>query len=548
MASHELSFWGWGYAHRFASLGERGKLGLQLRLALGISSQTPRRPARLKSVELAEPRIAVPEPFRGFCSGGREDRIRHTYGRAYPDLVRGFQGDFSPAPDLVAYPRREEDISELLDWASGARVAVIPYGGGTSVVGGVEGEVGDGFDGVLSLDLRGLDRVLEVDPVSRAARIQAGATGPGLEAQLAEHGLTLRHYPQSYEFSTLGGWIATRSGGHYATLKTHIDDFVESTRMLTPAGVLESRRLPASGAGPSPDRLVMGSEGILGVITEAWMRLQERPRFRSRAQLRFSDWKQAVQAARAIAQAGLHPANCRLLDRREARLHRVVDDDSHVLILAFESAQVPVREALEQAMSLAQAAGGRSAEKPVHREEGGEDARTDADGRWRRAFFDAPYLQTNLVSLGVIADTFETACTWDRFEDLHETVVAAVRDASRRVCGRAAFVSCRFTHVYPDGPAPYYTFIAPGRRGAEIEQWQQIKGAASAALLDQGATITHHHAVGRVHRPWYAEQSPKLFRDALAATKGRLDPAGILNPGVLLPATGPSEPGQSLDG
>src|SRR5439155_11927905 len=215
----------------------------------------------------------------------------------------GFSGDFSAAPDLVAYPETEQDVVAILDWCGSAGVPCVPYGGGSSVVAGVE------CPGAVSMDLTRLDKVLEVDTVSRAARIQAGALGPVLEDQLRPHGYTLRHFPQSFEFSTLGGWLATRSGGHYATNYTHIDDFVESLRVVTPAGVLESRRLPGSGAGPSPDRMFLGSEGILGVITEAWMRVQDRPTFRASAGARFASFVDAVAATRAISQAGLFPAN-----------------------------------------------------------------------------------------------------------------------------------------------------------------------------------------------------------------------------------------------
>ncbi len=546
MSERQLSHWAWGYADKLPTRHRRLVTAGQLQLVLGFGAGLPRNPVPLKKVKLPAPRIELPGRLAPFSSSEREERIRHTYGRSYRDVVRGFYGDFTPAPDFVARPTNEAEIAELFDWAAGQRVAVIPYGGGTNVVGSVEGEVGSSYNGVVSVDLRRFDRVLEVDPLSRAARIQAGATGPALERQLAMHGLTLRHYPQSFELSTLGGWIATRSGGHFATVYTHIDELVESLRMMSPAGLSESRRLPGSGAGPSGDRMVMGSEGTLGILTEAWMRVQARPRFRSRANVFFDDWKRAVDATRTIAQSGLHPANCRLLDRREAALHRVTADGSSVLILAFESADVPVRERLLTALRLATEAGGRCPGGARHREDDGKDSGGDAASAWRQAFFDAPYLQASLVSLGVIADTFETSCTWDRFPALHEALVHEVGSAMERVCpprgikgGRHSgkgFLSCRFTHVYPDGPAPYYTFIAPGKRHGELEQWAEIKRVASETLLAQGATITHHHAVGRIHRPYYERQVPELLRAALAAAKRQLDPAGVMNPGALLQA------------
>jgi alkyldihydroxyacetonephosphate synthase len=403
---------------------------------------------------------------------------------------------------------------------------VIPFGGGTSVVGGVEGDVPEAYAGVVTVDLKALDRVLEVDAVSRAARIQAGALGPVLERQLGEQGMTLRHFPQSFEFSTLGGWIATRSGGHFATLYTHIDDLVESVRALTPEGLWESRRLPGSGAGVSPDRMLIGSEGILGVITEAWVRVRPRPTHRSSTAVRFPDLLTGAAAVRALSQSGLYPTNCRLIDAEEAKLTGSGDGTSAVLVLGFESAEHDVEPWMSLALECCSDHGGtweRRGPRP-----GG-----DAVGSWREAFLRAPYLRDTFVAIGVLSETFETAITWERFEDFHRSVLHATRDAVRSVCG-AGTVTCRFTHVYPDGPAPYYTILAPARRGSELEQWAEIKQAASEVLIAAGATITHHHAVGRDHRRWYDRQRPDPFAAALRAAKAAVDPAGMLNPGVLI--------------
>ncbi len=530
MPDAERSFWGWGYEGRLPDEEARRSLGMQLGAALGVGALAPRPLPKLESVRLRAPRIAPPTGLHG--SAERRDRVMHTYGKGYRDLVRGFAGDFTPAPDWVAYPEDEREVAELLAFCARESVAAIPFGGGTSVVGGVEGVVDDRYRGVVSIDLRRMDRVLEVDAVSRSARIQAGATGPRLEEGLAPHGLTLRHFPQSFELSTLGGWIATRAGGHFATLYTHIDDLVESVRMVTPTGLFETRRLPASGAGPAPERLVLGSEGILGVVTEAWVRVQARPRFRVSASVRFASFEEGVTATRAIAQAGLYPSNCRLLDAREAMLHGVPAEGSAVLLLAFESADHPLEAWMARALDLAKGAGGSCPEGPRTREASGEGGAVDA-AAWRKAFLDAPYLQSALVTLGAVVDTFETACTWDRFEALHRAVGDAVTTAMQEACG-AGLLTCRFTHVYPDGPAPYYTFLAPGRPGEEIAQWERIKRAASEALLEQGATITHHHAVGRLHRPWHERERPEPFGRALQAAKRTIDPAGILNPGVLV--------------
>ena len=528
-------YWGWGLEG--GGPNEDQAAGIASTLAQRFGSEVVLRPApRLADVELPTPRVDPPDALAGLCSAEPHDRASHTYGKSYRDLVRGARGEFESAPDAVAYPRSEGDVAALLDWCSDARVAAIPYGGGSSVVGGVEARVGDAYAGAVSIDLARLGEVLEIDRASRAARIQAGILGPALENALRPHGLTLRHFPQSFEFSSLGGWIATRAGGHFATLYTHIDDFVESLRAVTPRGVIETRRLPGSGAGPSPDRLLLGSEGTLGVITEAWMRLQDRPRFRAGTSVRFegSDgFLRGARAVRALAQSGLHPSNCRLLDPGEARTGGAAAGDAAVLVLGFESADHPLDAWMARAVELCRDAGGAVPEGAVATRTDAEGARQGAAGAWRNAFLNAPYLRDVLVRASFISETFETAITWDRFEAFHAAVMEAAQDAVKRVCG-AGSVTCRFTHVYPDGPAPYYTVLAPGRPGDEIAQWDEIKSAASEALLRHGGTITHHHAVGRDHRPWYDRQRPDVFAEALRAAKAAVDPAAVMNPGVLI--------------
>ena len=450
--------------------------------------------------------------------------------------MRAFRGRFDHPPDVVAHPRDERELEQLLDWCAETGSAAIPFGGGTSVVGGVEPRAP--HDAVVTIDLKRMNRVLEVDSVSRAARIQAGATGPELEGQLQRHRMTLRHYPQSFELSTLGGWIATRAGGHFATLHTHIDDFVESVRAITPSGAWESRRLPSSGAGPSPDRLLIGSEGILGVITEAWVRVQEPPAFRESAAVLFDGFQQGAGAVRALAQSRLFPSNCRLLDPGEAALTNAAPDGRALLVLGFEGPH-PVGGPMAQALELCGDHGGEASERRGESERSRDPAQPDASDRWRDAFLRAPYLRDTLVAAGVLAETFESAATWDRFE----AFVREVRERTEAALPGEARVTCRITHAYPDGAAPYFTVLAPARRGAELEQWDEVKQAASEAIAAAGGTITHHHAVGRDHRPWYDRQRPEPFAEALRAAKAALDPAGILNPGVLIdPAREGSDP------
>ncbi|HZN19558.1 MAG TPA: FAD-binding oxidoreductase [Micromonosporaceae bacterium] len=513
----ERSWWGWGWADQALDTAATSALAERVRpfLPLDGTLLTPPDPDAL---DLPAPRLAPPAALAGICRTDPRTRAAHAHGKAYRDVVRNLHGELANPPDLVAYPVAEADVVAVLDWASGTGTPVVPYGGGTSVVGGVEYR-GDGP--WVSLDLSTLDRVLAVDETSLAARVQAGILGPAVEDHLRRYGLTLRHYPQSFEFASVGGWLATRAGGHFATGYTHIDDAVEALRVVTPVGVGESLRVPASGAGPAPDRLWLGSEGTLGVIVEAWLRVLRRPQFRAACTLSFMEYDDGVAAVREIVQAGLRPSNCRLLDPLEAMLGAGATDGGSRLLLGFESADHPVDAALARAVEIG-------------RGHTGTPSTADVAGEWRGAFLRAPYRRDALARLGVAVETVETACTWDRLPQLRDQVVEAVAAAGVAATGSPALVSTRFSHVYPDGPAPYFTVYAAARRGAEVKIWDQLKAAASEAVTASGGTITHHHAVGRDHRPWYDRQRPEPFAAALRAAKHELDPAGILNPGILV--------------
>ncbi len=492
------SWWGWGWAdealdpHELDQLAERVRAFLPLD---GLVTEEPEVP------ELRASRLRPPS-----FGASRDDalaRASHTYGKAYRDVIRCLHGTLPNPPDLIVYPASLREVEDVLGWASDQGAVVIPFGGGSSVVGGVEYR---GDLPVAVLDLSKLDKVLEVDETSLAVRTEAGIFGPALEQHLRPQGLTLRHFPQSFEFSTVGGWLATRAGGHFATGYTHIDDLVEAMTVVTPGGTSQTARVPASGAGPEPNRLWLGSEGALGIITEAWLRVQRRPVHKEGVAVTFDTYPQAVTATRLIAQSGLNPANCRLLDPLEAMLGAGALDGASRLVLGFESADHPVSANLERALDICRAHGGVPG---------------SAD-QWRGTFLRGPYLRDGLARLGVVVETFETACTWSAFEALHAAVLDAVSPG---------FVTCRFTHVYPDGPAPYFTVYAAGTRGGEVAIWDELKARASQAIVANGGTITHHHAVGRDHVPWY--RPPALFTEALRSVKATLDPQGILNPGVL---------------
>ena len=536
-----LKYWGWGYED--AGLDGEQTKALLATFAddFGIAPSRDGAFPALDAIDLPTSRLDVPSNLADVCTDDRFERVYHAFGQSQPDSIRTYDGDFAHAPDVVAFPESETHIAEIYEWADKAGAAVIPWGAGSSVVGGVTSDVGGGYNGTISVDMGRMNKVLEVDEVSRAARIQGGARGPELEAQLKPHGLTLRHFPQSFEHSTFGGWVATRSGGHFATLYTHIDDLVEATTTVTPAGNIQTRRLPGTGAGPSPDRFVaMGSEGALGIITEGWARLQGRPTFKATAGYRFTDFFDAARAVRAVSQAGLFPANVRIVDGTELQVNGAGDGSFTLMVVSFESADHPVDAWMARAEQCCLDHG---AEVDVAWRDNPEAHLQGAVGAWRTAFIRMPYNREQLTPRGIISDTFETAITWDRFEEFYGAIKEATQQAIRDVTGHDGAVSCRFSHAYPDGPAPYFAFHAPGDPGvgeggsAMLQQWQEIKNRCSDALLAHGGTITHHHAVGRDHQKWYEQQRPALFGDVLADAKKRLDPKGMLNPGVIVGET-----------
>ncbi|MDG1229912.1 MAG: FAD-binding oxidoreductase [SAR86 cluster bacterium] len=534
----ERKFWGWGYEDELLSEEEENNIDKRIAETFQLDSVERIDIPKAEQIELPKSRINPPKSLGSIFSQNQLERLNHSYGKSFPDSARSILGLFPSPPDLIAYPNSEQEITEILDWASSNDIAVIPYGGGSSVCGGVETDVGGDYAGVISLDMKNLNQIIEIDKDSRTASIQGGILGPELESKLKEYDLTMRHYPQSFEFSTLGGWIATRSGGHYATLYTHIDDFVESLKMITPSGLFETRRLPGSGAGPSPDRFAIGSEGIMGIITEASMRLQDRPTYRSSATVEFQDYEDALNALRQISQSGLFPSNCRVLDSNEALLNGAGNGTKHLLILSFESADHDKSMALGRALEISKDNNGLFEPQSKNK----EDAhRSGSSGSWRSSFIKAPYLRESFTRRGIIQDTFETSITWDRGFEFIEDIKAETTKAIELITGKPSLVTCRITHSYPDGLAPYFTFGAYATPKTMIDIWKEIKLATNEICNSMGGTVTHHHAVGRDHRPnGYDKQRPELYRKVLISAKSTLDPKGVMNPGVLIDPQGKS--------
>jgi alkyldihydroxyacetonephosphate synthase len=413
-------FYGWGYEGDEVSPQEVVEFEKAWTRLLGVSDFTAVPFPTEDSINLRPSRVKVPASLQAICTTDKYDRLYHTYGASSADVAYAVRGEFRNPPDAVAYPRTEEDIVKLFHWCEDDSLAAIPYGGGTSVVGGVNPPQHDRYRGTLSIDMKYFNKVLEIDHASQAARIQTGVLGPHLEQQLKSSGLTLRFFLQAWEFSSLGGWIATRAAGHFATVYTQIDDHIESMKVVTPAGNIESRRFPVSGSGPNPDRLFLGSEGALGIITEAWVRLHRRPKYRQLTSVRFADYDKAVEATRCISQSGLYPANARLVEREEAAYTGSSDGTYDILVLGFESADHPVDCWMKRALEICGDFGGTWDEESFS---GGAHVDPGAKS-WRDKFLRGPYLREHAIARGVMRETMETAITWERFAKLREHVKA----------------------------------------------------------------------------------------------------------------------------
>jgi len=469
-------------------------------------------------------------------------RIEHAGGKSYPDLYRLRTGDGSNAPDAVVVPGSPGEVAALLTVCAEHRVAVVPFGGGTSVVGGVgAGTDHERFTAVIALDLRRLDDMAAVDPISRTATLGPGLRGPEAEQALHAHGLTLGHYPQSHQEATVGGYVATRSAGQASTGYGRIDDNVVGLRLATPRGELVlGGRAPASAAGPRLLDVVVGSEGTLGVITEVTLRVAPLPTAKRHAAWVFPSFVAGTNALHGLThelgRAAL-PTICRLSDEDETRVNLTLAggsgrrllryvragglDRPALLVLVWEGTdERELRHRYRAARRLLGQAGGRRLPKQVGR-------------AWERGRFSGPYLRDELMDHRFLVETLETATSWANLSRLHEAVGAAIRGALE-VEDRRAVVMCHVSHVYPDGASLYYTFVTPESEDP-LAQWRQVKAAASQAIIDAGGTITHHHAVGTDHRAYLPAEIGEVGVGLLRAIKTELDPSGILNPGKLIP-------------
>ncbi|HEX5192492.1 MAG TPA: FAD-binding oxidoreductase [Solirubrobacteraceae bacterium] len=534
----EMSWHGWGDPAQATPLPET--LHAVLRETLGVGDPRPA-PRSVDRVRLAEPRLErrMALELAGIVGadgvyGDHETRLRHALGRSTPDLLALRAGTPLPAPDLVLTPDSHEQVLTVLQRCSLRRIAVVPFGGGTSVVGGLSPDA-DGFAGTIALDLRRLSGLHELDEESRLATLGPGLRGPEAELLLGERGYTLGHFPQSFEYATLGGFAATRSSGQASAGYGRFDDLVMALRVATPSGTLQLGRAPRSAAGPDLRQLLLGSEGALGVITSLTLAVRPAPAVRVYDGWRFATFHDGARALRMLAQDGPRPTVLRLSDEAETALNLArpgqlgaggVQAGGCLAIVGFEGTEKAVQATRAQTeRTLA---------------EHGAEPVPDAGELWSAGRYRAPYLRDALLDAGVLVETLETACFWSSLHDLYAGVSAAVRDALSAQ-GTPPVIAAHISHVYPAGASLYFT-VAAAQLPDPIAQWRAAKAAAGDAIVALGATITHHHGVGTDHAPWYQREIGGLAVDVLRSVKRTLDPAGILNPGVLIGAA-PTAPG-----
>ena len=545
---------GWGWAAHKDDIGANEAVWTWLAGELGMPAllATPARPLEELTLQPSALSDEDRKGLRGIVGAEnlRDDayeRAFHALGRSYYDLLRLRAGDLSTAPDAVVYPRGTDEVLGVLAYAAERAIAVIPYGGGTSVVGGVTAARGK-FTAAITLDMSAMSRLIDVDPVSGTATAEAGIYGPALEKMLQAKGLTLGHHPQSFEFSTLGGWIGHASAGQGSNRYGRAEDWLVGAKLAAPRGLLSTGDFPASAAGPQLKDFVVGSEGVFGVITEATVRVREVPEASDYRGFLFRDFDGGTAAVRTAMKEGVAATMLRLSDAAETRFYRTYgqigkrrtlaarladlylkvrkfDDKACVLIAGFEGNAGEVAAARKHFASVARKHGALALGRGV-----GE--------RWRQGRFHAPYLRDPLLDRGVGVDTLETAASWSRLGPLYAATGTALEKAILETVpreGARGIVMCHLSHSYLDGASLYFTTIFPRPLDGDIAQWKTIKKAATDAIVANGGTVSHHHGVGEDHLPWIAQEKGELGVDVLRAIKSVLDPAGILNPGKLLP-------------
>jgi alkyldihydroxyacetonephosphate synthase len=532
----DISWSAWGDPDQATPVSPQ--LNELLRTALGVERAGPKVP-EIGDLLLPAPKLPAASLERlgagvgsGHLSTADEARVRHMRGKSTPDLLRLRRGDVSDAPDAVLEPGSHDEVLEVLRICTEDRIAVVPFGGGTTVVGGLEPRH-EGFAGVIALDLRRLNALVAVDDESRIATLEPGLRGPEAEALLAEHGFTIGHFPQSFLYATIGGFAAARSSGQASAGYGRFDERVVGLRVATPRGTLELGRAPKSAAGPDLRQLLLGSEGALGVLTAITVEVRPVPEARVYEGWRFADFTTGAAALRRLVQDGPVPTVLRLSDEVETALNLARPTE-----LSGEGEAEPAGPSggclaiTGYEGTAGEVAARREAVSDLLRALGAEPDPA-AGATWEHGRYHGPYLRDSLLDAGALVETLETTTFWSGIPRLYEAVREALT-TSLAAQGTNAVVMCHISHVYPSGASLYFT-VACAQREDPVEQWWTAKAATSDAIIAAGGSITHHHGIGVDHRAWYEQQIGPLGVAALQAVKRELDPAGILNPGVLLP-------------
>lgn len=553
-----MKFSGWGDPDKAYDLSNRPFLWPFVHAQIGLEDRVDGNVARPEQVQVPAPKldagfVAAISATVGAGQFSTDDQVRlhHTYGKSYRDLLRARAGKLERVPDAVIFPRSREDVEAILAAATRHGVQIVPFGGGTNIVGGVEADpTRPGMAATVSL--RQMNRVLAVDRVARTARIEAGALGPEMEAELNRQGFSLGHFPDSFEFSTLGGWLATRSAGMQSDAYGKIEDMVVSLTLCTPTGTLVTRNVPRSATGPDLNHLAVGSEGTLGLITEAVMRIHPIG-VREYRGLLVPGFANGIDLARTLAQRGVRPSTTRISNPQETALSFATKPRTTgvaaLVATAFKAylkrvKKFPLAEACLMIVgfetdSAAELAAQRRATLAICREFGAVDLGPSVGAKWYAGKYDYPYLRDTVMDRGGMADVTETAATWDILPALYEDVKQSVHARLRR--GEfPGYVGCHLSHSYPEGACLYFTFAAAREAGRELEQYRETKRLIFELLLKHGATLTHHHSVGYELLPWMPRELGETGVHVLRSLKQSLDPLNLCNPGKLIPGDTPA--------
>ena len=541
-----VKWWGWGLESKTYPLDDKPQFWPYLFKTLKLAKliECPRvtfEEVKLPPSQLSDRILArLKRTVGADISTEKYDRLTHSLGKSYLDLLNLRWGLIRNPPDAVIYPEDEQEVEKLLGFASANRISIVPFAGGSSVVGGVEPTRPGGIKGAITVDLRRMNRVLDIDAISLTATVEAGISGPKMEDELNKKGFTLGHFPQSFQFSVLGGWIATRSAGQVSTKYGKIEDMVESLTIISPAGRLDTKAVPASASGPQLKQVLVGSEGTLGVITKAKLRIHRVPTVRRYEGLMFKSFRDGINAIRETMQSGLTPAMMRLSDPDETTVSLMLSPQKTTTKLGLWMLQQLGYTPSQECVMILGVEGDHTAVK-AERQVAARACRRNgafAIGRgvgstWLNERFELPYLRDVLLDHCILVDTLETATTWDKLEALHGAIKKSIEEAIAEM-DVAGLAFAHVSHAYRDGASIYYTLVAPQVKGKEVQQWLRIKKAATDCIMRDGGTLSHHHGIGKDHAPWIKQELGGNGLALLRAIKEQLDPEGIMNPGKLL--------------